>query len=211
MTSVVVVTRRHELQDVARHAAAPRAVAPTATPSPRLSGAGFKMTALPAASAAQTPPAGIAYGKFHGGTTTTVPSGVESVEVGGRRRVEAREVDPLAHLGIGLGLGLAARRAPSPRSWSRFAGPPSRARSAKRIRRRSSIESLDHALAGDSPRTVPPRRSVRRRRPSTGTTAARRRSDRGRLRTRRSMISWSSMTSGIWQIRQRRALRRRPR
>ena len=35
------------------------------------------MTALPAASAAQTPPAGIAYGKFHGGTTRTVPSGVE--------------------------------------------------------------------------------------------------------------------------------------
>ncbi len=37
--------------------------------------AGFKMTVFPAASAAATPPHGIATGKFHGGTTTTTPTG----------------------------------------------------------------------------------------------------------------------------------------
>ena len=36
------------------------------------------MTVFPAASAAQSPPIGIAYGKFHGGTTKIVPSGVDS-------------------------------------------------------------------------------------------------------------------------------------
>ena len=41
-----------------------------------VSGAGLKRTGLPAASAAKRPPAGIAYGKFHGGTTRTVPIGV---------------------------------------------------------------------------------------------------------------------------------------
>ena len=40
-----------------------------------VSGEGLKTTALPAASAAQTPPVGIATGKFHGGTTATTPSG----------------------------------------------------------------------------------------------------------------------------------------
>ena len=39
------------------------------------SGAGFRMTAFPAASAASTPPAGMDSGKFHGGVTTTTPSG----------------------------------------------------------------------------------------------------------------------------------------
>ena len=38
-------------------------------------GAGLSTTALPAISAANTPPAGIAYGKFHGGATTTTPRG----------------------------------------------------------------------------------------------------------------------------------------
>ena len=33
------------------------------------------MTVLPAASAAATPPQGMATGKFHGGTTTTTPFG----------------------------------------------------------------------------------------------------------------------------------------
>ena len=40
-----------------------------------VSGAGLRMTALPAASAPSTPPAGIAYGKFHGEATTTTPCG----------------------------------------------------------------------------------------------------------------------------------------
>src|SRR5579875_3483721 len=39
------------------------------------SGAGLRTTALPAARAASVPPAGIAYGKFQGGATTTVPKG----------------------------------------------------------------------------------------------------------------------------------------
>jgi hypothetical protein len=38
-----------------------------------VSGAGFRMTVLPAASAAATPPQGIAIGKFQGGTTATTP------------------------------------------------------------------------------------------------------------------------------------------
>jgi hypothetical protein len=37
------------------------------------SGAGFRMTALPAAKAAHTPLIGIAKGKFHGGTTSANP------------------------------------------------------------------------------------------------------------------------------------------
>ena len=39
------------------------------------------MTVLPAASAAHIPPHGIAYGKFHGGTTTVTPLGVESFSI----------------------------------------------------------------------------------------------------------------------------------
>ena len=40
-----------------------------------VSEAGLMMTVLPAASAAATPPHGMATGKFHGGTTTTTPFG----------------------------------------------------------------------------------------------------------------------------------------
>lgn len=40
-----------------------------------VSGADLKITVLPAANAAHMPPAGIAYGKFQGGTTTTTPTG----------------------------------------------------------------------------------------------------------------------------------------
>ena len=42
-----------------------------------VSGADLRITVFPAASAAQTPPSGIANGKFHGGTITTTPTGVE--------------------------------------------------------------------------------------------------------------------------------------
>ena len=38
-----------------------------------VSHAGLKITVFPAASAAATPPQGIASGKFHGETTTTTP------------------------------------------------------------------------------------------------------------------------------------------
>jgi hypothetical protein len=38
--------------------------------------AGLMMTALPAASAANTDPAGMATGKFHGGVTTVTANGV---------------------------------------------------------------------------------------------------------------------------------------
>jgi hypothetical protein len=44
-------------------------------PTSTASGAGLSTTALPAASAASTPPAGIERGKVHGGVTTTTPSG----------------------------------------------------------------------------------------------------------------------------------------
>ena len=43
-----------------------------------VSGAGLRITVFPAANAAHTPPIGIAYGKFQGGTTKIVPSGVDS-------------------------------------------------------------------------------------------------------------------------------------
>ena len=39
--------------------------------------AGFRITVLPAANAAATPPTGIANGKFHGGMTSTIPFGVQ--------------------------------------------------------------------------------------------------------------------------------------
>ena len=41
----------------------------------RVSGGGLRITVLPAIRAASTPPAGIAYGKFHGDATTTTPYG----------------------------------------------------------------------------------------------------------------------------------------
>ena len=47
-------------------------------PTSTASGAGLRMTALPAASAASTPPAGMESGKFQGGVTTTTPSGVHA-------------------------------------------------------------------------------------------------------------------------------------
>ena len=46
-----------------------------------VSGADLKITVFPAASAAQIPPAGIAYGKFQGGTTTVTPVGDESFAI----------------------------------------------------------------------------------------------------------------------------------
>ena len=77
------------------------------------SGAGLRMTALPAASAAATPPAGMAYGKFHGAATT------HGAERPARRRGRehrrracvcvagpAGEVDRLRHLGVALAHGL---------------------------------------------------------------------------------------------------------
>ena len=47
----------------------------TATPQFLTSGAGFRITVLPAARAASTPPIGIATGKFQGGTTSVNLSG----------------------------------------------------------------------------------------------------------------------------------------
>ncbi len=44
-------------------------------PTSTASSAGLSTTALPAPSAASTPPAGIESGKFQGGVTTTTPSG----------------------------------------------------------------------------------------------------------------------------------------
>ena len=83
---------------------------PTAT----VCGAGFRMTPDPAASAASTPPAGMASGKFQGDATTVTPWGSNAQAVALERRrpaaaagVPAGEVDGLGHLGVGLGDGLA--------------------------------------------------------------------------------------------------------
>ena len=56
----------HELQHVARARRRASTARRATRRCARASGAGLRMTALPAASAASTPPAGIAYGKFHG-------------------------------------------------------------------------------------------------------------------------------------------------
>ena len=82
-------------------------------PTSTASGAGLRSTALPAASAASTPPAGIESGKFHGGATTTTPSGSMRapstlVARAERARVVAGEVDRLRHLRIRLGHRLGA-------------------------------------------------------------------------------------------------------
>ncbi len=52
---------------------------------------GLSTTVLPAASAADTPPQGIAIGKFHGATTTTTPTGrARSVGICRHQRAAAR-------------------------------------------------------------------------------------------------------------------------
>ena len=71
------------------------------------------MTVLPAASAAATPPHGMAMGKFHGDTTTTTPLRPRL-----QRRhllppargvaIELQEIDRLGDFGVGLGQRLAA-------------------------------------------------------------------------------------------------------
>ena len=73
-----------------------------------VSEAGLRITVLPAASAAATPPHGMASGKFQGETTTTTPRprGVRPrsrVNVSGSVGVEAAEVDGFGDLGVALG------------------------------------------------------------------------------------------------------------
>ena len=144
MTSVVVVARRHELQ---RRRAARRRAQSCCTNChavATLSGAGFKMTALPAASAA--------HDAARGNRVREVPRRHDedradrrgALELGGRRRVEAREVDSLTHLGIRLGLGLAgvARHYRGRGDALRL---HHRAHTRRGSARRSSIESPDHA------------------------------------------------------------------
>jgi hypothetical protein len=84
------------------------------------SGAGLKITPLPAASAASTPPAGMATGKFQGGTTAITPNGSNRLpsmrcQIEGAIRVVPGEVDRLGDLGIRLGDGLGGLRGSSPR------------------------------------------------------------------------------------------------
>ena len=75
--------------------------------------AGLRITQLPAASAAATPPEGMAMGKFQGDTTTTTPLGrarsagmlVPPLGVGA---IELDEIDRFGDFRIGLGNRLAA-------------------------------------------------------------------------------------------------------
>ncbi len=69
--------RRRRARSGARPAGTPADQQASATSSAhrRVSGAGLRTTVLPAASAASTPPAGMATGKFHGGATSTTPRG----------------------------------------------------------------------------------------------------------------------------------------
>ena len=78
-----------------------------------VSEAGLRMTVLPAASAAATPPQGIASGKFQGETTTTTPlpcgrDAGQFVKAIGAIGVEAAEVDRFGNFGVALGERLAA-------------------------------------------------------------------------------------------------------
>ena len=78
-----------------------------------VSEAGLRITVLPAASAAATPPQGMAIGKFQGETTTTTPFGrasrpVQGAESIGSAAVELDEVDRLGHFRIRFQQRLAA-------------------------------------------------------------------------------------------------------
>ena len=94
-------------------ASSPRWIAAIATcPHSGVCGAGLTITGLPAASDASTDPTGMATGKFHGGVTTEMPTGVctapcTSDRAAARVGVVPREVDGLADLRVGLGHGLA--------------------------------------------------------------------------------------------------------
>jgi len=160
----VVVSRRHETEGRRAEPHPTRAVALTATRWPRSPG-GFKMTALPPQGGADAP-AGIAYGKFHGATTRTVPIGVESTksEATSRRTLRSQF---LRSLRIGLGFGLAGvARITAVVSILSFSITVAL---AKRILRRSSIERSPTIL-GPAPRTARRRRRVQRRRRSIDTT-----------------------------------------
>ena len=119
----VAVDAGHELQDrlggtPPAHSASASAAGHVATAS----GAGLRITAFPAASAASTPPAGIDKGKFHGDATTTVPHGREPI-VDGRnvaRRNRRRSRSPPRPRGRLRGPSC-RRRAPSPPA-TRLAG-----------------------------------------------------------------------------------------
>ena len=87
----LVVGARQELEDLARDAGVPQRSVASSQPTSTASGAGLRMTALPAASAASTPPAGMDSGKFQGGVTTTTPSGsMRQSSTSSRRRRRAR-------------------------------------------------------------------------------------------------------------------------
>ena len=78
-----------------------------------VSEAGLRITVLPAASAAATPPHGMAIGKFQGETTTTTPRGRgfqfrQRAEIIGRAAVELDEIDRFRYFRIGFGQRLAA-------------------------------------------------------------------------------------------------------
>ena len=102
----VAVGRRHELDDVGRYSRLDAQFDDERGGVHRL-GCGLQDHALPAASAASTPPAGMANGKFHGEATRTVPSAAgRAPSMRASRRpsvgVVPGEVDRLGHLGVAL-------------------------------------------------------------------------------------------------------------
>ena len=133
--------------------------------------AGLASTTLPAASAAATWPVKIASGKFHGLMHTTGPSG-SCVALSKSRRtcggVVAQEVDRLAHLGDGVGAGLAGLAHEQRRSAlrCRLRAGRRRLRAARRARRARSrprrrracaapASAASHVLAAVASRTLP--------------------------------------------------------
>ncbi len=130
------------------------------------------MTALPAASAASTPPAGMESGKFQGGVTTTTPSGVigtvsHLARAKSRERagVVAGEVDGLGDLGVRLGDRLGAVQDHRADQIAAAAGELGRARLEQHGAARGDRERAPHA--GCAARaTVQRPVDVRRGRPS---------------------------------------------
>ena len=167
-----------KLQRLLRHARRARSIWHNSHATRTVSEAGLRITVLPAASAAATPPQGMAIGKFQGETTTTTPLRLRAerrhfLPPAGGVAVKLHEINRLGNFRVGFGQRLAAvGRAPRPSSRRAPREAPARrgreSRSAPRDRQSC-------ASRPGRPRRFPPR--DRRRRRSPGDIVPRQRRD----------------------------------
>ena len=166
MTPSAVVTRRRFTSASAvwtkrsRSVGTPAAQQASATISAhrRVRDAGLKTTPLPAARAATTPPHGMATGKFHGGTTATTPSGVNSAAAtrsSSRQRSAYQRAKSTASLTSGSASGrvlpASCAMVTSRSSWRAMSSSATR----RRTWRRSDADRADQATcAARTPATV---------------------------------------------------------